>query len=74
MVHFDDEFAQSNAQFALLIVVLVDQSNLIVNTIKHTTHNAHMKYSPIVQFQACSNQFLENAYFMHPRTWHAYLS
>ena len=35
----NDESAESDAQFAFLMVVCVDQSLLIVNTI-NTTHNA----------------------------------
>ena len=40
MAHLDDEFAQSNVQFALLTVVCVDHNLLTINAIKHTTHNA----------------------------------
>jgi hypothetical protein len=39
MAHLDKETAQSDAQFTLLTVVLVDHSLLTVNTIKHVTHN-----------------------------------
>ena len=36
----DNEFVQFDTQLALLTVIFVDQSLLIVNIIKHTTHNA----------------------------------
>ena len=49
MAHLDDESAQSDAQFTLLTVVLVDHSLLTVNTIKHATRR-HMKHSQFSNF------------------------
>jgi hypothetical protein len=36
----DNEYAQFYAQFALMMIVFIDQSLFTVTTIKYVTHNA----------------------------------
>jgi hypothetical protein len=62
-MYLDNEFAQ----FALLTVVLVDQSLFTVTIIEHATHNAIWNTPELSNSKHFSRHFLKYAYFRRPK-------